>query len=59
MNFHFRGRVLVRAVVFLGIDQGERYLRHAGGLAIARPGENDVLHSRAAQGLGRLLAQHP
>ena len=49
----------VGAVVDFGIDQGERNLGHAGGLAVARAGEDDVFHADAAQGLGRLLAQHP
>ena len=47
------------AVVELGIDQGERDLGHSGGLAVARAGEDDVLHADAAQALGGLLAQHP
>ena len=42
-----------------GIDEGERHLGHAGGFAIARAGEDDVLHVDAAQQSRRLLAQHP
>ena len=45
--------------VDFGIDQGERHLGHAGGLALARAGEDDVLHVDAAQQSRRLLAQHP
>ncbi len=41
------------------IDQRERDFGHTGGLAIARPGKDDIFHARAAQGLGRLLAEHP
>ncbi len=47
------------AVVDLGIDQGERDLGHAGGLAVAGAGEDDVFHLDAAEGLGGLLAQNP
>ena len=47
------------AVVHLRIDQRQRHLRHAGRLAVARAGEDDVLHLDAAQALGRLLAEHP
>ena len=32
---------------------------HAEGLAIAGAGKDHILHMRAAQGLGALLAQHP
>ena len=52
-------RVEGGAVVDLGIDQRQRDLRHARRLAIARAREDDVLHLDAAEGLGRLLAQHP
>ena len=49
----------VGTAVGFGIDQRERHFRHAGGFAVPRAGEDDVFHARAAQGLGRLLAQHP
>src|SRR5208283_650735 len=42
-----------------GIDQRQRHLGHAHGLALARAGEDDVLHVDAAQQPRRLLAQHP
>ena len=45
--------------VHVGIDERQRHLGHAGGQAVARAGEDDVFHARAAQRLGRLLAQHP
>ncbi len=45
--------------VDLGVDKGERDLGHAGGLALARAGEDDVLHVHAAEEARRLLAQHP
>jgi len=47
------------AVVDLGIDQRERYFRHAGGLAVVRAGEDDVFHPGTAQDARRLLAQYP
>ena len=43
----------------LGIDHGQRHFGHAEGLAVARSGKDDVLHIRAAQALGALLAQYP
>ncbi len=59
LDVDFGGRVGVGAVVGFGVDQGQRHFGHAGGLAVARAGEDDVFHAGAAQGLGRLLAQHP
>ncbi len=50
---------LVDVAVNVGIDQGQRNLGHAGGLAVARAGEDDVLHVNAAQQSRRLFAQHP
>ena len=47
------------AVVDLGVDEGERDLGHAGGLAVAGAGEDDVFHLDAAEGLGGLLAENP
>ena len=41
------------------VHQRERHLGHAGGLALARAREDDVLHVDAAQQSRRLLAQHP
>ena len=43
----------------VGIDQRERDFRHAGGLAVACAGEDDVLHVDATQRSRRLLAEHP
>ena len=48
-----------RAFVGFGVDHGERDLGHAQRLALARAGEDHVLHVRAAQGLGALLTQDP
>ena len=45
--------------VDFGVDQRQRNLGHAGRLAIARAGEDDVLHVDAAQQSRRLFAQHP
>ncbi len=45
--------------VGIGIDKGEGDLRHAERFAIARPGEDHILHFCPAQGAGRLLAQDP
>ena len=54
------GEVLrVAAVVDVRIDERERNLGHAGGLAVARAGEDDIFHLDAAQAFGRLLAQYP
>ena len=47
------------AVVDLGVDEGERDLGHAGGLAVAGAGEDDVFHLDAAEALGGLLAEDP
>ena len=52
-------RLVFGAVVDLGVDEGERDLGHAGGLALAGAGEDDVLHLDAAEGLGGLLAEDP
>ena len=46
-------------LIGLRIDHGQRHFRHPQGLAIPGSGENDVLHMRATQGLGALLAEHP
>ena len=35
----------VGAVVRFGVDQGQRHFGHAGGLAVARAGEDDVFHA--------------
>ena len=37
----------------------QAHFGHARGIAVARAGEDDVFHARAAQSLGRLLAEHP
>ena len=42
-----------------GIHQRHGDRSHAQRLAISRAGEDDVFHPRAAQALGRLLAEHP
>ena len=47
------------AVVDLGVDEGERDLGHAGGLAVAGAGEDDVFHLDAAEGFGGLFAEDP
>ena len=47
------------AVVDLWVDEGERDLGHAGGLALTGAGEDDVFHLDAAEGLGGLLAEDP
>ena len=47
------------AVVDLGIDQGERDLGHAGRLAVAGAGEDDVFHLDAAQGSWRTARRAP
>ena len=49
----------IAAPVHIGVDERQRHFGHARGLAVARAGEDDVFHARAAQRLGRLLAQHP
>ena len=59
LNFDLGRFVSVGAVIDFGIDQGERYLGHAGRLAVIGPGEDDVFHARPAQRLGRLLAEDP
>ena len=51
--------VLVEPVVFLRVNQRQRHFGHPGRLAVASAGEDHVFHARAAQGLGRLLAEHP
>ena len=50
---------LQRVAINFGINQRERDLGHAGGLALARAREDDVLHVDAAQQSRRLLAQNP
>ena len=57
LNFDFGGRVGV--AVGFRVDQGQRDFGHAGGLAVAGAGEDNVFHASAAQGLGGLLAEHP
>ncbi len=47
------------SVVDLGVDEGEGDLGHAGRLAVAGAGEDDVFHLDAAEGLGGLLAENP
>jgi len=49
----------IRSIVNFGIDEGERHFGHAGRLAIASSGKDDVFHARTAQSLCRLLAEHP
>ena len=44
--------VEARSVVDLGVDEGEGDLGHTGGLAVAGPGKDDVLHLDASEGLG-------
>ena len=48
-----------RFVIMLRVHQGHGDVCHAERLAVAGSGENHVLHAGAAQGLGRLFAQHP
>ena len=59
LNIDLGGRIGVGPGILLRIDQGERDFGHAGGLAVAGSGEDDVFHAGATKGLGRLLAQHP
>ena len=47
------------AVVDLGVDERKGDLGHAGGLAVAGAGEDDVLHLDAAKRFGGLLAKNP
>ncbi len=47
------------ALVGFGVDHGECDLGHAQGFALARAGEDHILHVGAAQGLGALLTQYP
>ena len=51
--------VVGRAEVLLAIAEGQRDLGHAGRRTRFGAGKDDVLHFAAAQGLGRLLAEHP
>src|SRR5205823_1832704 len=46
-------------VVDFGVDKGERDFGHTGWLAVARAGEDDVLHLDATERLGGLLAENP
>src|SRR5260221_12506461 len=57
LDIDFCRRVGIAAAVGLRVDQRQRDFGHAGGLAVAGAGENDVFHARAAQRLGRLLAE--
>ena len=41
------------------VDEGHRDRCHADGLALARAGEDDIFHSRAAKTFCRLLSQNP
>src|SRR5438270_1596818 len=59
LNVDLRCGIGVRSAIDLGIDQGQRNLRHPCRLAIARSRKDDVFHPRAAQSLRRLLAEHP
>ncbi len=59
LNLNLGRRVSIGPAVNFGIDQRQRHFGHAGGIAVARSGEDDVFHARAAQSLGRLLAEHP
>ena len=57
---HVRGVVAVGvAVVDLGINEGERDLGHAGGLAVAGAGKDDVFHLDTAEAFCALLAEDP
>ena len=47
------------SVVDFGVDEGERDFGHAGGLAVAGAGEDDVFHLDAAEAFGGLLAEDP
>ena len=47
------------AEVLLAIAESQRHLGHAERRAGFGAGKNDILHFAAAQGLGRLLAEHP
>ena len=51
--------VLVGSVVGIRFNESERNFRHAGRLAVASSGENDVLHAGTPQGLCRLLPEDP
>jgi hypothetical protein len=53
------GGIGVGAVVGFRVDQGERHFGHTCRFAVAGAGEDHIFHACAAQGLGRLLAQHP
>ena len=53
------GGRLVRFLVEHGIDQRHGDGGQAQGLAVARAGEDDVLHAGAAEAFGRLFAEHP
>ena len=53
------GGVEAGAVVDLRVDEGKRDLSHTRGLAVAGARKDNVFHLDAAQGFGRLLAEHP
>ncbi len=46
-------------VVDLGVDKGEGDLGHAGGLAVAGAGEDDIFHLDTAEAFSGLFAQYP
>ena len=48
-----------RSLIGFRIDHGDGDFCHAERFALARSGENHVLHAAAAQAFGALLAQHP
>ena len=54
-----RDFVVGGAELLLAIAEGQRDLGHAERRARFGAGKDDVLHFAAAQGLGRLLAEHP
>ena len=59
LNLNLGGRVRIRPSVNFRINQSQGNFGHSGGIAVAGAGEDHVFHARAAQRLGRLLAQHP
>jgi len=47
------------AFIGLGVDHGKGDFGHAEGFAFTGSGKDDILHVRATEGLGALLAEHP
>jgi hypothetical protein len=59
VNLYLGGSVGIGSGVNFGINESQRHFRHPGRIAVAGAGEDYVFHARAAQRLGRLLAEHP